>query len=255
MHFLQIVARPPMLTHSQDVMFDGGIVHLIDSVNMIPQDVVSTAIAANLSYFTGALIKARLVADVADLMDVTIFAPSNAAFEDLGDSLNDVSVEDLASVLQYHIIDGTVAYSSMLSNSTVMTLGGSDVNITVADEGVFINSARVINADVLVSSGVVHIIDSVLNPDSMMMPDLEDEEAQPAFSTADGMPAFTSGVPVATTTVSELITTTLDVTAEETAATDEEDASSSDGAAPTALSHGAIEMAALMGGAAFALNW
>ncbi|CRK37233.1 hypothetical protein BN1723_020658, partial [Verticillium longisporum] len=89
---------------------------------------------------------------------ITVFAPNNEAFAALG-SLDDISEEDLQAVLQYHVIAGTVAYSSTLSEGTVETLTGETVNISIRDGNVFVNDAQVVLADVLISNGVVHVID------------------------------------------------------------------------------------------------
>jgi uncharacterized surface protein with fasciclin (FAS1) repeats len=91
---------------------------------------------------------------------VTIFAPNNAAFQAIGSTLANASTQELVSLLEYHVVNGTVGYSSSLSNNTSLaTLGGNNVTITVENGEVFINSAKVVTPDVLVSNGVVHVID------------------------------------------------------------------------------------------------
>jgi uncharacterized surface protein with fasciclin (FAS1) repeats len=57
-------------------------------------------------------------------------------------------------------VNGTVGYSSLLSNTTLATLGGGSVTITVAGGSVFVNSARVVMPNALVAGGVVHVIDA-----------------------------------------------------------------------------------------------
>lgn len=59
-----------------------------------------------------------------------------------------------------HVVEGTVAYSSMLEDgANLTTLGGENVTISIEDGNVFVNSAQVTMPDVLVSNGVVHVID------------------------------------------------------------------------------------------------
>lgn len=156
------------LNHSRigpmDLTFDGGVVHVIDKVLSIPANVSATAVAANLTGIASALTNASLVATVDGLSDVTIFAPSNAAFRSIGNILANTSAEDLATILTYHVVQGTVGYSSILTNSTLTTVNGGNVTITVTDDGVFVNSARVAIPDVLVSNGVVHVIDAFVSP-------------------------------------------------------------------------------------------
>jgi len=152
---------------SQDVKFDnGGVVHVIDSVLSIPTDVATTATAAGLTTLARSLVQAELLATVNTLKDVTIFAPTNAAFRALtrnGGRLPRGAA--LADVLTYHVVNGTVAYSTLLENGQeVPTVNGGSLKITLVDGKVKVNNATVVQADVLVKNGVVHVIDSVLTP-------------------------------------------------------------------------------------------
>lgn len=90
---------------------------------------------------------------------MTIFAPSNAAFQAIGSALPNLTTDQLTSILTYHVVQGTVGYSSLLRNTTLKTVGGGNVTITVQGGSVFVNSAKVIVPDVLVANGVVHVID------------------------------------------------------------------------------------------------
>jgi hypothetical protein len=196
--------------------------------------------------------------------DVTIFAPNNDAFQSVASGLSNLSVSEIASILSYHVINGTVAYSSLLTNASVPTLAGRNVTITVEDGTVFINSARVVNADILVSGGVMHVIDSVLNPNNTERGNATESRPATAYSGASSATEvpYTSGLPSATTTVTDLVATTTNVAEGYSAAPSQSAvggggsaggrSSSSSGiaAAPTGAL-GAIGAAALFGGAAF----
>jgi hypothetical protein len=53
----------------------------------------------------------------------------------------------------------------MLSNNQVVTtLLGTDITVTINTNGVFIDNAQVIVADLVADNGVVHVIDAVLLP-------------------------------------------------------------------------------------------
>lgn len=116
------------------------------------------------------------------LMDTTIFAPSNTAFEAIGSAANGLSVEDLSSVLSYHVVHGSemALFSTNLAmmnmtmagkmsgmnmrreatmEMTLETLAGGNLTVRVEDGSVFVNSAKVVIADVITQNGVVHIID------------------------------------------------------------------------------------------------
>lgn len=148
-------------------MFTGGVIHIIDTVLTIPASDSATAVAAGLTSLATALTAANLVSTVNGLSDVTIFAPSNAAFAAIGSALGNLSVSQLASILTYHVTVGTVGYSTILTNTMLKTVNGGSVTITVEDGSVFVNYAKVIIPNVLVANGVVHVIDKYDIPSSL----------------------------------------------------------------------------------------
>ncbi|KAL8947324.1 MAG: hypothetical protein Q9222_006380 [Ikaeria aurantiellina] len=188
-----------------DQNFTGGVVHVIDTILTIPQNVSSTAVAAGLSGVAGALTRANLVDAVDSLEDVTIFAPNNAAFQAIGSALPNMTTMQLASILQYHVVNGTVAYSStLMDGSSIPSMSGQNLMITMSDGDVFVNSAKVVMPDVLVANGVVHVIDNVLNPNNTMaMPDPTASMQTPAFpgATSASDVDFTSGIPTPTMSI------------------------------------------------------
>uniref|UniRef100_A0A0D6R2U8 FAS1 domain-containing protein n=1 Tax=Araucaria cunninghamii TaxID=56994 RepID=A0A0D6R2U8_ARACU len=138
------------------------------------------------------------------LRDVTIFVPNNAAFRAIGSALGNLTMEQVVSILEYHVVNGTVAYSTMLKNMTVPTLQGNSVNITVHNaSSVFVNNARVVLPNVLVANGVIHVIDEVLNPNGTAMANGTSSAGTPAYSGASSasMDPFTSGQPTPTSTI------------------------------------------------------
>ncbi|KAF2748198.1 beta-Ig-H3/fasciclin [Sporormia fimetaria CBS 119925] len=149
-----------------DVAFTGGVVHVIDSVLTIPGKVSEAATAAELSSLVDALTTTELVSAVDETPDVTIFAPTNEAFAEIQSAIANASVEDISAVLTYHVIAGTVGYSSVLeSGAELETLNGESVTITIDEAGaVFVNEAQVVVKDVLVANGVVHVIDAYVYP-------------------------------------------------------------------------------------------
>merc|ERR1712157_426151 len=175
-----------------NVNYTNGVVHIIDEVLMIPGNLTSTAQNANLTAFLGAAQNASVASTLLGAEDLTIFAPSNAAFQD---------------------IEGTVAYSSDLSNTSLTTLQGDDVEITIANGSVMVNNATVTNANILFAGGVIHVIDQVLNPNQMSSNSSSSSGSDNAFgatSSASEVP-FTSSQPTQTTTYTELVTSTSQV--------------------------------------------
>jgi hypothetical protein len=125
----------------------------------IPASDSFTATAANLTSLAGALALANVIQTVDSLRDVTIFAPSNAAFQSIGSGVASLTTEQLTSILEYHVVQGTVGYSTMLSNTTLKAVNDANVTITIENGTIFVNSAKVVTPNDLVSNGVVHVID------------------------------------------------------------------------------------------------
>ncbi|KAI7652566.1 hypothetical protein KC318_g14860, partial [Hortaea werneckii] len=255
-----------------NVNYTNGVVHIIDEVLMIPGNLTSTAQNANLTAFLGAASNASVAETLLGSEDLTIFAPSNSAFQDIGTLTGNLTMDMLADILSYHVIEGTVAYSSDLSNTSLTTLQGDDVEITIANGSVMVNNATVTNANILFAGGVIHVIDQVLNPNAnsssssssnSTSSDSDSDNAFGATSSASEVP-FTSGQPTPTTTFTGLVTSTSQVIVSQTptggaggADSDSSDSdsdsssSSSEDAAWIAKPTGAMGAAALFGGAAF----
>ncbi|KAK5118917.1 hypothetical protein LTR62_000128 [Meristemomyces frigidus] len=248
--------------------FTGGVVHVINSVLQIPGNFSSVAVSANLTALVGATEATNLTSSIDSLQDVTIFAPSNSAFQAIGSAASNLSASMATQILEYHVINGTIAYSSSLGNTTIPTLGGKNVTITVANSTIFVNGARVINPDILISGGVMHVIDSVLNPNNTQARGNSSETSATAqFSGASSATAvpFTSGVATPTTTIGALITTASQVASgyssvapaggSKSAVASGAGASSSSKAGAAAMQTGAVGAAALFGGAALLANF
>jgi uncharacterized surface protein with fasciclin (FAS1) repeats len=98
--------------------------------------------------------------DETPVTDVTFFIPTDLALEEISSVLATANQSTLQSVLSYHLIQDNIIFSPSLSNTTVPTVGGQDLTITVADDGsVFVNQAKVILPNVILYEGVAHIID------------------------------------------------------------------------------------------------
>ncbi|KAJ9155328.1 Fasciclin-domain-containing protein [Pleurostoma richardsiae] len=166
-------ARSTLL--DQDLAFTGGLVQVVDTLLVPPSRLEPTCRDAysDLKAFLGALYTAGLVETFAETPNVTIFAPRNAAFQLLAGTLSGLARDDLARVLSYHVIPGRLVGSPDLSNGTRLTTlakdaaGSSlDVLITQTGNNRYVDSAQLVQPDILVANGVVHMIDNVLNPDA-----------------------------------------------------------------------------------------
>lgn len=143
---------------SQDIRFDEGVLHVINQVLTLPQSTTATLLAANMTAFLGALNVGGNVPAFNDMRNVTVFAATNHGFERVGSVIENIPVEGLSRVTSYHMIPGQILYSTDLQNTTISTLAGENLTVSVIDGVAFINSARVESTDVLINNGVMHII-------------------------------------------------------------------------------------------------
>ena len=163
-----------------DVAASNGTIHAIDNVLLPPSQTIAAYVSANTAQFS-LLLEALSRPAAADLLtaaasnasNITVFAPTDAAFRAaltaLGlQSLSQVPDAMLVAILQKHIVGTGRVFSSDLAPGTVATLNG---NITVAAAGNAFTvrggsgtAANIVAANVLTTNGVIHAIDQVLLP-------------------------------------------------------------------------------------------
>ena len=132
----------------------------------------------NFSILVEALTKTDLVGAVSDKnANLTVFAPANDAFmallTDLGaSSLDDVPTETLKSVLLYHVINGKVMSGDLQTGyfPTLSTFSNNPMDVFImVDNGVSINkNTSVTTADIQADNGVIHVVDHVILPPSVV---------------------------------------------------------------------------------------
>lgn len=221
--------------------YSGGTIHVIDRFLTLPQNVSATGVALNLTSVVGAIQTLNLTEAVDYSPNLTLFLPNNAAFQAIGGNLANLTTEELTTILSYHIVNGTVLYSTDITNGTQLNVGGATHTLYVEDGSVYVNNAKVVQPNVLVANGVVHVIDRVLNPsNTTVTPDTSTTvQAFPSASSASEQP-FTSGVATPTSAVPT--------------GGAGGSSSSSSGGAWRPVETGAIGIAALFGGVAAAFN-
>jgi len=138
------------------------------------KDIVDVA-AANDSFTT--LVTALKAADLVGALQAdgpyTVFAPTNEAFaklpqETLTELLKPENKKDLQAVLTYHVVSGKVDAKTAMGLSAAPSLQGETIAISLSGDNVMINQAKVIAADVNASNGIIHVIDTVILPPSLM---------------------------------------------------------------------------------------
>jgi uncharacterized surface protein with fasciclin (FAS1) repeats len=121
-----------------------------------------------------AVLAAGLQGALAGPGPLTVFAPTDAAFAALPAGTIETLLADptgaLTQVLLYHAVAGVAMSTDLSDGMMVETLQGQDVTVTINANGVFINDAQVIIADIMADNGVVHVIDAVLVPQEPSIP-------------------------------------------------------------------------------------
>ncbi len=154
-----------------DVMASNGIIHVIDKVLMPPADLVDIPTVAQGTGIHDSLVAAVIQAELLSTLQgdgpFTVFAPTDDAFTAAGVDLAALDNEEgkaaLTDILLYHVVSGAVPSSAVTDGMVAAAVNGDDLTFTVG-EGVMVNDANVILADVAASNGIIHVIDKVLMP-------------------------------------------------------------------------------------------
>ena len=146
--------------------------------NLGAQNIVDIVVASeDHQTLEAAVIEADLVDALSADGPLTLFAPTDAAFELLPEGLlEDLLAEPegtLTDILLYHVLNGGVTSDLLNDGQMATTLLNEDVMVTIDNDVVFINDAEVITADIEADNGVIHVIDVVLVP-SMQPPSVVD---------------------------------------------------------------------------------
>ncbi|RUS83595.1 hypothetical protein EGW08_008649 [Elysia chlorotica] len=161
------------------IRVSNGYVHAIDGVMMPPTgDVVEIAVAdGSFTTLVSLLTSAGLVDAIKSDMNITVFAPNDAAFAKLNPPVTAYLVshpEDLKNVLLYHVVEKTTLYSiGMLHTLTFHTADQNRDNLMVFEDfatgDIMVNTAKIIKKDISATNGVIHVIDEVLVPARVLL--------------------------------------------------------------------------------------
>ncbi|RPB22904.1 Fasciclin-domain-containing protein [Terfezia boudieri ATCC MYA-4762] len=232
-----------------DILFNQGVIHIIDHVLNLPYTVSETAAYFSLTALSGALVKTGLLETFDNTPGLTIFAPNNAAFQIIGNIATGLSTSQLTEVLNYHAVNHTIydITGAQAQDIRVASVQGGELTINENQGGWFVNGARIIGGKeggIVVGNGIVYIIDGVLNPahgeiTTTFTPNPILSTQPPAFLSA----SFVTEVPF----ITELVTGTPTSSATETP-TSGSDVSSSTTLEAIPISFAALVIALFMSG-------
>jgi transforming growth factor-beta-induced protein len=164
-----------------DILATNGVVHVIDRVLIPPSKTVAQiAMDASMSNTPEFTVLVAALARVPELLaaagnpdlNITVFAPTDAAFADLLTTLNlqsldDVPTDVLTAILLHHVIGEKRVFSTDLTDGPVTTANG-DITINAAAGTITDGSGGTSNLagplNILGTNGVIHVIDKVLVP-------------------------------------------------------------------------------------------
>ena len=165
-----------------DIEASNGVIHVVDSV-ILPPDLTPSALtiaeiaAADEDFETlvAAATAANLVGTLSDPdADLTLFAPTDAAFEALGEDAVPFLLENLdvlETVLLYHVLGAEVTSVDAIiaAGSSVTMANGEDASVSFGESGrtLMINGANITVTDIVASNGIIHVLDAVLGVDDI----------------------------------------------------------------------------------------
>jgi len=164
-----------------DVAADNGVIHIIDSVLVPTSFKLQTAPAV-----PGTVVDIALSNKDFSML-VSLLQKANLVDALKGSASDLMNQPDLAKVLLYHVVPGSVKSTDLSNGLKAGTLNGEQVIIDLSN-GVKVNSSNVISADIMAGNGIVHVIDSVLVPKGFVYKDVTENAAIPKTGSMDLTP-------------------------------------------------------------------
>lgn len=130
------------------------------------ETIVDVAVeSADFDVLVAAVQAAGLVDTLSGNRQLTVFAPTDDAFNSAGitvENVGDIEAETLVAILTYHVTPGRRYAASIVNAPQVQTLNGAAISV----DGTQLDGtqAEIVDTDIEASNGVVHVIDGVLTP-------------------------------------------------------------------------------------------
>lgn len=107
--------------------------------------------------------------DLDGLEDYTVFAPTDAAVNDLMELMNLSQFDmaafyDMPTALRYHIVPGTYMAADLTDGMTLPTALGQSLTISLNENGTHVDGSNIVYADITAFNGVIHVVDQILAP-------------------------------------------------------------------------------------------
>lgn len=184
---------------AKDIMATNGVVHIIDAplIPLEAKPMMEVLELQNLTRFLQLLEVAELTQEMSDLQGVTVFAPTNEAFEDLDDEHFDKIRNDrelLRELLRYHVASSPLEAKDITNNHVIETKAGHPLRLNlysgpslfsflgpaVSRPRLTAGCGRVTLMDSRACGAAVHMVDTVMEPAKYSV--LQALERDPTFS-------------------------------------------------------------------------
>lgn len=142
------------------------------------KSIVETAVSSGQFNTLVAAVKAAGLVDALSTSDqLTVFAPTDAAFEKLDpltlqNLLLPENRDQLRAILTYHVVPGRVKAKDAYSLNSANSLQGQKLNLNLRGDVPTVNSSALVATDIECRNGVIHVIDEVLIPASKTIPEV-----------------------------------------------------------------------------------
>jgi uncharacterized surface protein with fasciclin (FAS1) repeats len=140
-------------------------------------DIVDTAAAAgSFNTLIAAVQAAGLEATLRGPGPLTVFAPTDAAFAALPAGtvetlLMPENIDQLIAILTYHVVADELLAADVLASSAIETVQGQSLDVSLMSGAPFVDAAGIVDTNIETSNGVIHVIDSVLLPNTLDLVD------------------------------------------------------------------------------------
>lgn len=161
-----------------DVRLLNGTVHLVDGV-LRPGNLIEVAEQNGLNTLLDAARRVGLSETLRVQDPLTVFAPTDAAFSNIGANLGNIADPVLQNILLHHVVAGGLDSTMVLGSAQLTNLAGLSLAIQSGPPTTVGGAALSSTLDVEATNGIVHVMDEVIVPPTSV----ELAEATPTLST------------------------------------------------------------------------
>ena len=179
----QIMLNEAINVTTTDINAANGVVHIVDTILLPPTNSLLTATQGSrdmtldevlaedgrFTTFLARLEQAGLLDDLANAgQNYTVFAPTDAAFDELTEDQVDAWLNDpdeLETLLSYHLVGDQLGINQIATDEFIPTVEGRSLFVSVDEnDRVFINGRPLDEVNIVAANGVIHVVETFLTP-------------------------------------------------------------------------------------------